>query len=198
MCLLNKSMYFVLNIIIIFSLNLLGFFCIGFWTRQIISSLFFIKLLLCRTLKFAFDNSNIWSLEGCINFCGLFFSPNSYSLWCVSLCTCLSSTYLFIYYKLLTFWKIIYLRSLMFSMNMIHTQRICIFPLKTWGHLVIDHIFFFFLFFFFFRAAPTAYKGSQARSPIGATTASLHQRHSNSGSELHLRPIPQLTAMSDP
>ena len=43
-----------------------------------------------------------------------------------------------------------------------------------------------------------AYGGSQARGPIGATAASLHHSHSNAGSEAHLQPIPQLTAMPDP
>ena len=50
------------------------------------------------------------------------------------------------------------------------------------------------LFFFFFGlsdiswAAPEAYGGSQARGPIGAVAAGLHQSHSNAGSEPHLRP----------
>ena len=54
------------------------------------------------------------------------------------------------------------------------------------------------LFFFFSRAAPAAYGGSQARGLIGAVAAGLHQSHSNVGSELHLRPTLQLTAMLDP
>ena len=41
-----------------------------------------------------------------------------------------------------------------------------------------------------------AYGGSQARGQIGATAAGLC--HSNTGSEPHLRPIPQLTATPDP
>ena len=43
--------------------------------------------------------------------------------------------------------------------------------------------FFFFFLFAFSRAAPTAYGGSQARGLIGAVAASLHQSHSNAGSE---------------
>ena len=43
-----------------------------------------------------------------------------------------------------------------------------------------------------------AYGGSQARSPIGAVAAGLHQRHSNSGSKPCLLPTPQLTATPDP
>ena len=49
-----------------------------------------------------------------------------------------------------------------------------------------------------FRAAPTAYGGSQARGLIRATAASLHNSHSNAGSEPHLGPTPQLTAPLDP
>ena len=53
-------------------------------------------------------------------------------------------------------------------------------------------------FFCLFRAAPTAYGGSQAKGPIGATAISLCQSHSNARSEPCLQPIPQLTATSDP
>ena len=49
-----------------------------------------------------------------------------------------------------------------------------------------------------FRAKPTAYEGSQARGQIGATAAGLGHSHSNTGSEPHLRPTPQLMAMPDP
>ena len=40
-------------------------------------------------------------------------------------------------------------------------------------------------FFVFFRAAPTAYRGSQARGLIGAVAIGLHQSHSNAGSDPH-------------
>ena len=53
-------------------------------------------------------------------------------------------------------------------------------------------------FFAFSRATPEAYGGSQARGLIGAIAIVLHQSHSNSGSGLRLRSIPQLTAMPDP
>ena len=56
----------------------------------------------------------------------------------------------------------------------------------------------FCLFVCLFRCAPTAYEGSQARGGMGATAASLHHSHSNTGSELHLQIIPQLTATRDP
>ena len=60
-------------------------------------------------------------------------------------------------------------------------------------------LFLFVLSFFVFsRATPMAYGGSQAKGRIGAAVASLHQSHSKSGSEPHLRPIPQLTAKPDP
>ena len=61
-----------------------------------------------------------------------------------------------------------------------------------------NQIFFFFVFLPFSRAAPAAYGGSQARDLIRAVTSSLHHSLSNSGSELRLRPTPQLTAMPDP
>ena len=54
------------------------------------------------------------------------------------------------------------------------------------------------LFFCFFRAAPKAYGSSQERGQIGVVAAGLRHSHSNSGSETHLRPTPQLTAASDP
>ena len=43
-----------------------------------------------------------------------------------------------------------------------------------------------------------AYGGSQARGPIGAVAASLHQSHNNEGSEPRLQPTPQLMATPDP
>ena len=56
------------------------------------------------------------------------------------------------------------------------------------------------LFFFFclFRAAPKAYRGSQARGQIRATATGLHHSHSNTRSELRLPPTPQLKATPDP
>ena len=54
------------------------------------------------------------------------------------------------------------------------------------------------LSFCLFKAAPTAYGGSQARGQIGATAAGLCHSHSNTGSEQHLQPTPQLMAMPDP
>ena len=56
---------------------------------------------------------------------------------------------------------------------------------------------FFFFFFLFFRATPSAHGGSQARGLIRAVATGLCKRHSNRGSELLLRPILQLRAMSD-
>ena len=65
------------------------------------------------------------------------------------------------------------------------------------GRLSVE---FFFLSFCLFwgRAAPAAYGGSQARGLIRAIGTGLHQSHSNEGSELSLRPTPQLTATPDP
>ena len=58
--------------------------------------------------------------------------------------------------------------------------------------------FFFFCLFTISRAAPVAYRGSQARGLIRAVASGLYQSHSNAGSELHLQTIPQLAAMLDP
>ena len=59
-------------------------------------------------------------------------------------------------------------------------------------------ILLYFCLFAFARAAPTAYRGSQARGLTGAVATGLRQSHSNAGSKLRLRPTPQLTAMPDP
>ena len=48
----------------------------------------------------------------------------------------------------------------------------------------------FFVFLPLLGPLPVAYGGTQARGQIGATTANLHQSHSNTGSELRLRPTP--------
>ena len=56
----------------------------------------------------------------------------------------------------------------------------------------------FFCLFAISWAAPAAYGGSQARGRIRATAAGLRHSHSNTGSEPHLHPTPQLTAMPDP
>ena len=58
--------------------------------------------------------------------------------------------------------------------------------------------FYLFSLFAFSRAAPEAFGGSQARGLIGAVATGLLQSHSNTGSEPHLRPTPQLTATPDP
>ena len=57
------------------------------------------------------------------------------------------------------------------------------------------------IFFFVFcplRATPAAYGGSHARGLIGAVATGLRHSHSNIGSELRLRPTPQLMATLDP
>ena len=74
-------------------------------------------------------------------------------------------------------------------------KRLQFSSLKTLLARAYKSLFFIFLFLFFClsafsRATPAAYGGSQARGIIGA--------YSNVGSELCLRPTPQLTAMPDP
>ena len=53
-------------------------------------------------------------------------------------------------------------------------------------------------FAFFLRAIPVAYASSQARGWMWAEAAGLHHSHSNTGSEPHLLPTPQLMATPDP
>ena len=73
-----------------------------------------------------------------------------------------------------------------------------IFP-KRHTYIFCQGLWFFVLFcFLLFRAAPVAYGGFQARGPIGATAAGLCHSHSNTGSEPHLPPTPQLTATPVP
>ena len=64
----------------------------------------------------------------------------------------------------------------------------------TTGTPITDNFYVF--IYFAFRAAPVAYGSSQARGLIRAVATGLHD--SNTGSEPHLRPIPQLTEMLDP
>ena len=68
------------------------------------------------------------------------------------------------------------------------------------GDIVSKYVpsFFFFFFFAISWAAPSACGGSQARDQIGAVATGLCQSHSNTGSEPHLQPTPQLTARPDP
>ena len=60
------------------------------------------------------------------------------------------------------------------------------------------HFIYLFLSFGLFRATLVAHGGSQARGPIRAAAADLHNSHSNARSESRLRPTPQLMAMLDP
>ena len=57
---------------------------------------------------------------------------------------------------------------------------------------------FFFFFFCLFRTAPVAYGISQDRGQIGTAATGLHHSHSNTRSELHPQPMPQLVATLDP
>ena len=59
-----------------------------------------------------------------------------------------------------------------------------------------EHIFF--PFFFFLRAPPVAYGSSQVMGQIKASAVGLCHSHSNTGSKLHLWPMPQLATMLEP
>ena len=78
-------------------------------------------------------------------------------------------------------------------------------PKPTEVHIITNYIIslevtslLFIYLFLHFRAAPATYGGSQSRGLIEATAASLHDSHSNTRSEPHLRSRPQLTATPDP
>ena len=71
---------------------------------------------------------------------------------------------------------------------------ITVLPAYQIHYIYIIHNFFFCLF----RATPIAYRGSQPRGQIGVVAAGLHHSDSNTKSEPHLRPTPQLTATPDP
>ena len=82
-------------------------------------------------------------------------------------------------------------------------QDLIAYPFFFFSFFFLSFLLSFFLssflsFFLFFKGYNTAHGGSQARSPIGATAASLGHSHSNARSQLHLRPTPQLMAMPDP
>ena len=62
----------------------------------------------------------------------------------------------------------------------------------------MSFLIFFFLLFLLFKAAGTACGSFQARGQMGATAASLHDSHSNTGSKPYLQHTPQLMAMPDP
>ena len=64
--------------------------------------------------------------------------------------------------------------------------------------LTLSHPQDFSSIFCLFGASLVAYAGSQARSLIRATAASLHHSHSHARSEPHLQTTPQLMAMRDP
>ena len=52
--------------------------------------------------------------------------------------------------------------------------------------------------FLLLKDPPVAYESFQARGLIRAVAASLYHSYSNTGSQPHLQPTPQLTATSDP
>ena len=56
----------------------------------------------------------------------------------------------------------------------------------------------FFVCLFVLPFFTATYGGSEARGRIGAVAAGLRQSHSNTRTEPHLRPTPQLTATPDP
>ena len=82
-------------------------------------------------------------------------------------------------------------------MIFLHQKQGCLFEWLKKEKMLLSKLFLW-VSFLLSRAAPEAYGGSQARGPIGARAASLRHSHSHVGSELHLRPTPQLMATPDP
>ena len=82
----------------------------------------------------------------------------------------------------------------------------CHFPMESFTFLIMDASVLSLSpkrlrehnLFLVFWATPAASGRSQARGPIGAIAAALHHSHSNTGSEPHLQPTPQLRATPDP
>ena len=71
--------------------------------------------------------------------------------------------------------------------------------LNIFNLMIQDHrLLLFVVVVLSFLVTPAAYGGSQARVQIRAIAGGLHHSHSNTASELHLRPIAQLMAMPDP
>ena len=61
----------------------------------------------------------------------------------------------------------------------------------------IHNLYPFYLFILLFRVTPVAYVSSPARGQVEAVAAGLHYSHSNVGSELCVRPTPQLMETPD-
>ena len=81
----------------------------------------------------------------------------------------------------------------LFLLSFFSDMQVGVIPFNYEEKIIKANKFFFCLF----RATPMAYGGSQARGRIRATAAKLQHSHSNTNtiSELHLRPTPQLIAM---
>ena len=73
----------------------------------------------------------------------------------------------------------------------------CVFIIICLQVFLFIYLFIYFCLFAISWPAPAAYGGSQPRGLIRAVVSGLHQSHSNAGSEPHLQPTPQLTAMPD-
>ena len=74
------------------------------------------------------------------------------------------------------------------NFNQVSSNAVLLWAPQSWA----------FLFCFFNRAPPMAYRSSQVKGQIRAVATGLYHSHSNAGSKLYLRPIPQLMAIPDP
>ena len=74
------------------------------------------------------------------------------------------------------------------------SYAVCV-TIKDNKNILEDYILCF--FFFFLGLHLQHIDVPRLRGQIGASAASLHHSHNNTGSELHLPPTPQLTATPD-
>ena len=82
------------------------------------------------------------------------------------------------------------------SLSLLENRTLLFFTYIVIGFFICLFVCLF--VFAFFRATPLAYGSSRTRVRSRATTAGLHHSYSNEGSEPHLQPTRQFTAMPDP
>ena len=130
-----------------------------------------------------------------LNTWGLMDLGNVGSYWCGQTGRGTQTHDLFVFWRDHTVccWEIIELNSNW--MNVERSAKCCMWRWRDDGSWERADFFFFWSYL---GPLPVAYGGSQARGLIGAIATGLFQSHSNTGSQPCLRPIPQLTATSDP
>ena len=84
-----------------------------------------------------------------------------------------------------------------FGLDNLSPVKTSIYSDKRLNKFLFIYLFIYFVFLPFLRAAPRHMEVSQVRGLIRAMATGLCQSHSNSESELHLRPTPQVPATPD-